>query len=146
MVLFRHRKNFRAFTGQSWDIGLILLILNMILHKNFTGPTHFLSANVRGPVSFAVSDCYLVFFSLTVTSLEPSLINMILFGHWFVGLLWVLSYHRRSWKTHLQNYLCKAIDATGNPSPNLKIFMFIAHLWSHGIPSSRFLIWSHRHL
>ena len=28
-----------------------------IIHKSFTGPTHFLSANVQGPVSFAVL-CY----------------------------------------------------------------------------------------
>ena len=27
----------------------------MIIHRSFTGPTHLLSANVRGPVSFAVS-------------------------------------------------------------------------------------------
>ena len=28
---------------------------NMIIYQNFTGPTQFLSANVRGPVSFTVS-------------------------------------------------------------------------------------------
>ena len=52
---FRHRENFWAFTGPKRDFGLILLILNMIIHGSFTGPTHLLSANVRGPVSFAVS-------------------------------------------------------------------------------------------
>ena len=36
------------------DFGLILLISNMIIHS-FTGPTHILLANVRGPVSFVVS-------------------------------------------------------------------------------------------
>ena len=51
----RHRENFWAFTGPRRDFGLILLILNMIIHRSFTGPTHLLSANVRGPVSFAVS-------------------------------------------------------------------------------------------
>ena len=57
-VRLRHRENFWAFTGPRRDFGLILLILNMIIHRSFTGPTHLLSANVRGPVSFAVSaDC-----------------------------------------------------------------------------------------
>ena len=51
----RHRENFWAFTGPRIDFDLILLILNMIIHRSFTGPTHLLSANVRGPVSFAVS-------------------------------------------------------------------------------------------
>ena len=39
------------------DRGGILLILNMIIHNSFTSPTatHFLSADVRGPVSFTVS-------------------------------------------------------------------------------------------
>ena len=41
--------------GLRRDLGLIVLILNMIILKSFTGPTHFLSANVGGPVSFAVS-------------------------------------------------------------------------------------------
>ena len=54
-VRLRHRENFWAFTGPKRDFGLILLILNMIIHRSFTGPTHLLSANVRGPVSFAVS-------------------------------------------------------------------------------------------
>ena len=52
----RHRENFWAFTGPKRDFGLILLILNMIIHRSFTGPTHLLSANVRGPVSFVVSE------------------------------------------------------------------------------------------
>ena len=52
---FRHRKKFWAFTGPRRDFGLILLILNMIIHRSFTGPTHLLSANVWGPVSLAVS-------------------------------------------------------------------------------------------
>ena len=56
-TLYRHRENFLAFIRPRRNFGMILLILNMIIHKSFTGPTHFLSANVRGPVSFAVSDC-----------------------------------------------------------------------------------------
>ena len=51
----RHRKNFWAFTGPRLDFGLILLISSMIIHRSFTGPTHLLSANAWGPVSFAVS-------------------------------------------------------------------------------------------
>ena len=51
----RHSENFWAFTGPRIDFGLILLISNMIIHMSFTGPTHLLSSNVRGPVSFAVS-------------------------------------------------------------------------------------------
>ena len=54
-VYTRHRENFWVFSGPRRDFGLILLILNMIIHRSFTGPTHLLSANVRGPVSFAVS-------------------------------------------------------------------------------------------
>ena len=52
----RHRENFWAFTGPRIDFGLILLTPNMIIDRSFTSPTHLLSANVRGPVSFAVSD------------------------------------------------------------------------------------------
>ena len=52
----RHRKNFWAFTGPRIHFGLILLISNRIIHRSFTGPAHLLSANVRGLVSFAVSD------------------------------------------------------------------------------------------
>ena len=52
----RRRENIWSFTSPMRDFGLILLILNMIMCKSFTGPTHFLSANVRGPVSFGVSD------------------------------------------------------------------------------------------
>ena len=51
----RHRENFWAFTGPRTHFGLILLISNMFIQKSFTGPTHLLLANVRGPVSFAVS-------------------------------------------------------------------------------------------
>ena len=51
----RHRENFWTFTRPRKDFGLMLLILNMIIHKGFTGPTHILSADVQGPVSFAVS-------------------------------------------------------------------------------------------
>ena len=47
----RRRENFWPRT----DFGLILLISNMVIHRSFTGPTHLLSANVRGPVSFAMS-------------------------------------------------------------------------------------------
>ena len=50
----RNRENFGAFTEPKGDFGLILLILYMIIHKSFTGPTQFLPVNVRGPVSFAV--------------------------------------------------------------------------------------------
>ena len=31
------------------------MILNMIIHRSFTGATHLLSANVQGTVSFVVS-------------------------------------------------------------------------------------------
>ena len=55
IYMTRHRENFWAFTGPKTDFGRILLILNMIIHRSFTGPTHLLSANVLGPVSFAVS-------------------------------------------------------------------------------------------
>ena len=53
--LHRHRENFWAFTGPRIDFGLILLLSNMIIHRSYTGPTHVLSANVRGQVSFAES-------------------------------------------------------------------------------------------
>ena len=53
----RHCENFWTFTGPRIDFGLILLISNMIIHRSFTSsPTHLLSANVQGLVSFAVSD------------------------------------------------------------------------------------------
>ena len=52
----RYCENFWAFTGPRRDFGLILLILNMIIYRSFTGPTHLLSVNVWGPVSFAVSE------------------------------------------------------------------------------------------
>ena len=51
----RHCENFWAFSRLRTDFALILLISNMVVHRSFTGPTHFLSANVRGPVSFVVS-------------------------------------------------------------------------------------------
>ena len=51
----RHRENCWAFTGPRRDFGLILLILNTIIHRSFTSPTRLLSANVRGPVSFELS-------------------------------------------------------------------------------------------
>ena len=35
--------------------GQILLISNMVIHRSITGPTHLLSADVQGPVSFAMS-------------------------------------------------------------------------------------------
>ena len=39
------------------DFGLILLILTMIIHMRFTGPTMItLSANMREPVSLVVSE------------------------------------------------------------------------------------------
>ena len=68
----RHRENFGAFTGPKGDFGLILWILNMIMHMSFTGPTQFLPVNVRGPVSFAV---------FAVTELWPSC-------DWAVTELW----------------------------------------------------------
>ena len=46
----RHCEKFLVFTGPQRNFSLILLII----HKNFTSLTHFLSANVRGPISFAV--------------------------------------------------------------------------------------------
>ena len=52
----RHCENFWAFTGPKIDFGLILLISNMMIHRSFTCPTHLLSANIQGPVPFAVSD------------------------------------------------------------------------------------------
>ena len=52
---YRHCENFWAFTRLRIDFGLILLISNMIIHRSFTGPSHLLSANVQGTVSFAVS-------------------------------------------------------------------------------------------
>ena len=33
-----------AFTGPGGDFGLILLILNMIIHKIITSPTHFFTS------------------------------------------------------------------------------------------------------
>ena len=42
-------------TEDVFNFGLILLILNKIIHKGLTCPTHLSSANVWGPVSFAVS-------------------------------------------------------------------------------------------
>ena len=59
-VNYRHRENFWAFTRPRIDFGLILLISNMIIHRSFTGPTHLLSANFRGPVSFAVSELAII--------------------------------------------------------------------------------------
>ena len=53
---YRHRENIWVFTRPKRNFGLILLISNMIIHRSFTGPTHLLSANVQGLVSFAVSD------------------------------------------------------------------------------------------
>ena len=37
--IHRHRENFWAFTGPKTDFGWILLILNMIIHRSFTGPS-----------------------------------------------------------------------------------------------------------
>ena len=56
--LSRHCENFWAFTGPRRDFCLILLILNMIIHRSFIGPTHLLSANIRGRVCSAVSVCH----------------------------------------------------------------------------------------
>ena len=58
--ILRHRENFGAFTGPKGDFGLILLILNMIIHKCFSGLTQFLPVNVRGPVSFVVFEYWLI--------------------------------------------------------------------------------------
>ena len=43
----RHSKNLFAFKGPKTEFSLILLILNMIIHKSFTGSTQFLAANVK---------------------------------------------------------------------------------------------------
>ena len=51
----RHCENFWAFTGPRIDLGLILLIPGMIIHRSFTSPTHLLPAKVWGWVSFVVS-------------------------------------------------------------------------------------------
>ena len=67
---FWHRENFWAFTGSRIDFGLVLLISNLIIHRNFTGPTHLPSANVRGPVSFALSE---FFFSYYKSDLKVSI-------------------------------------------------------------------------
>ena len=58
LCCLRHRENFWAFSGPRTNFGLILLKSNMVIHWSFTGPTHVLSANVWGPVSFAVSAVY----------------------------------------------------------------------------------------
>ena len=52
----RHRENFRDFyrTEKGFWLDFTDFNLNMIIHKSFTGPTHFLSANVRVQVSLAV--------------------------------------------------------------------------------------------
>ena len=52
----RHSENFWALTGPRRDFCLILLISNMVINRSFNGPTHLLSANVRGQLSFAVSE------------------------------------------------------------------------------------------
>ena len=72
----RHRKNFWPFTGPKRDFGLILLILNMIIHKSFTGPAHSLLANVRGPVSFAVSGDPLCYYFYKTFTLSASIMSM----------------------------------------------------------------------
>ena len=51
----RHCENFLAFTAPRRDFGLILRILNTIIHKSFTSRTHVSSANVWGLASFLVS-------------------------------------------------------------------------------------------
>ena len=51
----KHRENSWAFNGSRIDFVVVLLISNIIIHRSFTGPTHLLSVNVPGPVSFAVS-------------------------------------------------------------------------------------------
>ena len=77
----KHHENFWAVTGLRRDFGLIWqIILNMIIHKGFTGPSNFLSANARGPVSFTESGTYyqihvpgmLGTFSLPLTSKETT--------------------------------------------------------------------------
>ena len=72
-VRSRHCEKFGAFTGPKRDFGLILLILNMIIHKNYTGPTQFLPVNVPGPVSFAVSAYPLVNSNLSCSPEMPNL-------------------------------------------------------------------------
>ena len=46
-IYSRHRENFWAFTGPRRDFGLILLILNMFIHKSFAGPTYFYSSALQ---------------------------------------------------------------------------------------------------
>ena len=52
-----HRNiNYSQTPWKLWAFtGLIFLISNMVIQRSFTGVTNLLSANVRGPVSFAVS-------------------------------------------------------------------------------------------
>ena len=52
----RHHENFEGFTGRRMDLGLILLISNMIILRNFASSTLFLSVSVQGPASFGVSE------------------------------------------------------------------------------------------
>ena len=53
----RHNENFWAFTGPRIDFSLILLInIKHDYTQEFYRSYHLLSANVRGPISFAMSD------------------------------------------------------------------------------------------
>ena len=73
------------------DFGLNLLILSMVIHRCFTGPTHLLSANVREPVSLAVSvvvSCWYFFIYIYCCSS---------FHRWVIALIWTSTYD-----SHLQ--------------------------------------------
>ena len=63
----------------------------MIILRSFTGPTHLLSANVQGPVSFAVSARVLVCSAFTrlyhiIAWIDKDRIDYLCF-HKFFGLL-----------------------------------------------------------
>ena len=54
LSLAQTQQNFWAFKGPKMDLGLIMLTLNIVIHRGFTGPIHFLSQNVYGPIHFMV--------------------------------------------------------------------------------------------
>ena len=126
--VLRHRENFWAFTGPKTDFGRILLILNMIIHRSFTGPTHLLSANVLGPVSFTVS-VYL--FSQQCT--------------WplqFTGLVQILAGHMKIFAGHvnLQNHVP---DGNVNQILNVKPWTVVNSEWLNGQGMDSESYWTH---
>ena len=56
-AICRHRENFWAFARPRTDFCLILLILNMVIHRTFTGPTHLLSLVSFGVSEYAMAPC-----------------------------------------------------------------------------------------